>query len=48
MMSDGQTLRVDITGRGGHGAMATVEGNVVLAVSSLAPRLSSVVDGVGL
>ncbi len=45
LMSDGQTLSVHINGRGGHGAMATLEGNVVLAVSQLAPRLSEVVDG---
>lgn len=45
IMSDGQTLRVDITGRGGHGAMSTIEGNVVLAVSEIAPRLSEVVEG---
>jgi amidohydrolase len=45
LMSDGQTLSVRIAGRGGHGAMATTEGNVVLAVSHLAPRLGSVVEG---
>jgi amidohydrolase len=45
MMSEVCTLAVHITGRGGHGAMATVEGNVVLAVSALAPRLQEVVDG---
>jgi amidohydrolase len=45
LMSDGQTLSVNIKGRGGHGAMATTEGNVVLAVSHLAPRLASVVEG---
>jgi len=45
LMSDGQTLAVHITGRGGHGAMSTIEGNVVLAVSALAPRLGEVVDG---
>ena len=45
IMSDGQTLRVDITGRGGHGAMSTIEGNVVLAVSEIAPRLAEVVEG---
>jgi amidohydrolase len=45
LMSDGQTLSVHITGRGGHGAMSTVEGNVVLAISSLAPRLGEVVEG---
>jgi len=32
-MSDAQALTVNIKGQGGHGAMATVEGNVVLAVS---------------
>jgi metal-dependent amidase/aminoacylase/carboxypeptidase family protein len=45
MMSDGQTISVHLEGKGGHGAMATVEGNVVLAVSYLAPRLGSVVEG---
>jgi amidohydrolase len=45
MMSDGQTISVHLEGKGGHGAMASVEGNVVLAVSHLAPRLSSVVEG---
>jgi amidohydrolase len=45
MMSDGQTLSVHVIGRGGHGAMSTIEGNVVLAISHLAPRLTSVVEG---
>ncbi len=45
LMSDAQSITVNIKGRGGHGAMATVEGNVVLAVSDLAPRLGSVVEG---
>jgi len=45
MMSDGQTLTVRIKGRGGHGAMATTEGNVVLAISHLAPLLGGVVAG---
>jgi len=45
LMSDGQTLAVHITGRGGHGAMSSVEGNVVLAVSALAPRLGEAVEG---
>jgi amidohydrolase len=45
MMSDGQTISVHFEGKGGHGAMASVEGNVVLAVSELAPRLSAVVEG---
>jgi amidohydrolase len=42
LMSDAQPITVNIKGRGGHGAMATVEGNVVLAVSYLAPRLGAV------
>jgi amidohydrolase len=45
LMSDAQSITVNIKGRGGHGAMATVEGNVVLAVSYLAPRLTSAVEG---
>ncbi len=45
MMSDGQTLSVEINGRGGHGAMSGIEGNVVLAVSEIAPRLSEVIEG---
>ncbi len=45
LMSDGQTLSIQISGRGGHGAMSTTEGNVVLAVSDIAPRLASIVEG---
>lgn len=45
MMSQANALVVDIQGKGGHGAMSSVEGNVVLAVSALAPRLSEVVLG---
>jgi amidohydrolase len=45
IMSEAASLSVHITGKGGHGAMATVEGNVILAVSHLAPRLGEVVDG---
>ena len=45
MMSRANALVVDIQGKGGHGAMSIVEGNVVLAVSALAPRLSEVVHG---
>jgi amidohydrolase len=45
MMSEAASLSIHITGKGGHGAMATVEGNVILAVSHLAPRLGEVVDG---
>lgn len=45
LMSAGLTLSVHLSGRGGHGAMASTAGNVVLAVSALAPRLSEVVEG---
>src|SRR6204780_4931202 len=45
MMSEAASLSVHIKGKGGHGAMASVEGNVILAVSHLAPRLGEVVDG---
>src|ERR1700722_9563952 len=45
MMSEAASLSIHIKGKGGHGAMATVEGNVILAVSHLAPRLGEVVDG---
>lgn len=45
LMSEARAINVRIKGKGGHGAMATVEGNVVLAVSHLAPRLIEVVAG---
>jgi amidohydrolase len=45
MMSEAASLSIHIKGRGGHGAMASTEGNVILAVSHLAPRLGEVVDG---
>jgi len=45
VMSEARGLSVHLKGRGGHGAMATTEGNVVLAVSFLAPRLGDVVSG---
>jgi amidohydrolase len=45
MMSEAASLSVHIRGKGGHGAMANVEGNVILAVSHLAPRLGEVIDG---
>ncbi len=44
MMSDAVSLAIEITGKGGHGAMASRDGNVVLAVSALAERLGSAVD----
>jgi amidohydrolase len=45
LMSEATAFTIHIKGKGGHGAMATVEGNVVLAVSDLAPRLSGTVAG---
>jgi metal-dependent amidase/aminoacylase/carboxypeptidase family protein len=45
MMSEAASLSIHLKGKGGHGAMASVEGNVILAVSHLAPRLGEVVDG---
>jgi amidohydrolase len=43
LMSEADQFMVTITGKGGHGAMATVDGNVVLAVAALAQRVGSVV-----
>ena len=45
LMSECVSIAVHLDGQGGHGAMATTEGNVLLAVSHLAPRLGEVVDG---
>jgi amidohydrolase len=45
MMSEASAFSVHVTGQGGHGALATIEGNVVLAISALAPRLGDVVEG---
>lgn len=45
LMSRGTSISVHLTGRGSHGAMSSVEGNVVLALSALAPRLGEVVEG---
>jgi amidohydrolase len=45
MMSEAASLSIYITGKGGHGAMASTEGSVILAVSHLAPRLGEIVDG---
>ena len=45
LMSEVASFSIHLTGKGGHGAMASVDGNVVLAVSALAPRLIDVVNG---
>ncbi len=44
-MSEAKALTIHLKGRGGHGAMASRTGNVVLAVSALAPRLGEVIEG---
>lgn len=45
VMSEVNAFSILLEGTGGHGAMASAQGNVVLAVSSLAPRLDEVVAG---
>jgi amidohydrolase len=47
LMSDARAFVIEIRGKGGHGAMASSDGNVVLAVSDLAPRLGELVTGLG-
>jgi amidohydrolase len=44
-MSAAHGFRVRLHGAGGHGAQATREGNVVLAMSDLVPKLPGVVTG---
>ncbi len=48
IMSEAHAFDIHLTGAGGHGAMASDVGNVVLAVSDLAPRLGEVVEGLSL
>jgi amidohydrolase len=45
LMSQANAITVNIDGKGGHGAMSSEDGNVVLAVSALVPRLGEVVAG---
>ncbi|HQU27307.1 MAG TPA: amidohydrolase, partial [Acidimicrobiales bacterium] len=44
LMSRGTLWRIRLEGPGGHGAMASTRGNVVLAACALAPRLGEVVE----
>ena len=44
-MSGADSLSIEINGVGGHGAMSTSRGNVVLAASALAPRVSETIAG---
>jgi len=43
LMSEALAIAVHLEGTGGHGAMSSTQGNVILAVSSLAPRLGEIV-----
>ncbi len=43
--SRANAFSVHVAGRGGHGAVPSAEGSVVLAVSALAPRLGEIVAG---
>ncbi len=45
VMSAADLFTVELRGAGGHGAMASADGNVVLAASALAPRAAEAVDG---
>lgn len=45
LMSSPRAIAIQIEGRGGHGAMATVAGNVILAASAIAPRVGDVAHG---
>jgi amidohydrolase len=45
-MADAQALQIELSGAGGHGSMATEQGNVILAVSELAVSLPGVVEGI--
>jgi amidohydrolase len=44
-MSEAHSLRITVTGPGGHGAMPTGQGDVILATAELVGRLDEVVQG---
>jgi amidohydrolase len=44
-MSEAHSLRITLTGPGGHGAMPTGQGDVIRAAAQLVRRLSEVADG---
>lgn len=46
LMAGCDQFRLEVTGRGGHGALEVEQGNVVLAASRLVDRLATVVEGV--
>jgi amidohydrolase len=45
MMAASRAFTIELEGPGGHGAWPTAEGNVILALSALTPRLGEVVEG---
>ena len=45
IMSEATGFTVQFRGKGGHGAMASADGNVVLAISHLAPLVGGAVEG---
>jgi amidohydrolase len=48
LMSEATGFVVHFRGKGGHGAMASADGNVVLAISHLAPLVGGAVEGLSL
>ena len=44
-MSEAHSLRITLTGPGGHGAMPTGQGDVIVATAELVDRLGEVADG---
>jgi len=44
-MSEAHSLRITLTGPGGHGAIPTAKGDVIKATADLVGRLASVADG---
>ncbi len=44
-MSEAHALRITLSGPGGHGAMPTDKGHVILAAAELVSRLGAVADG---
>jgi amidohydrolase len=44
-MSEAHSLRITLSGPGGHGAMLTAQGDVIRAAADLVSRLAAVADG---
>ena len=47
-MSEAHSLHITLTGPGGHGAMPTGQGDVIVATAELVDRLAEVADGLTL